>query len=98
MVSAWHCDKRVVEGKAFLVCISLFYYACTVRQSVLTLPLFVISWPYFVTAVLPGYLLYYFFLHTGQGFPQIIPVLANLISHTFIRPMGKIKVDIFSRV
>ena len=35
------------------------------------------------------------FLHTRLGIQQITPLLANLISHTLIRPVGKIKTENF---
>ena len=34
-----------------------------------------------------------FFLHTGQDFPRSSPVLTNLILHSLIRPVGKIKTN-----
>ena len=48
---------------------------------------------WFVTSVLS--VVVCLFLHNGKGFLQIIPVLANLISHSLFRPLGKIKVNNF---
>ena len=35
------------------------------------------------------------FVHTGEGFPKTTSAIANVISYTLIRPVGKVKIENF---